>query len=104
MLSGMNQTLRNLWGGTLSKSPGSICLKYRKGNLIEVTKPTELKWHPAHGTNKCFQTLNDITDTSPMSLSKPHKVKGFADDLTIISASSSDHSEALKAIPVPAMI
>ncbi len=34
----------------------------------------------------------------PISLSKPRKVKEFVVDLTIISASSSDHSEALKTI------
>ena len=77
---------------------GTICLKYHKGNLTEVTKLTELKWHPACGINRWFQPLNVITNTSPMSLSKPHKVEGFADELTIISASSSDHTEALKAI------
>ena len=44
---------------------------------------------------------NDISGTSSASCSKPQligKVKGFADDLTIISSSSTDHSEALKAI------
>ena len=64
--------------GTSIEDDGSICLKYRKENLTEVTKPTELKWHPACSTNKWFQSLNDITDTSPMCLSKPH----IADDLT----------------------
>ncbi len=28
---------------TYIKDDGSICLKYRKGNLTEVTKPMELK-------------------------------------------------------------
>ena len=30
---------------------------------------------------------------------QPHKVRGFADDLTIILSSSTDHVEALKTIP-----
>lgn len=69
---------------TSIEDDGSICLKYHKGNLTEVIKPTELKWHPACGTNKWFQPPNYIAGTSSKGLSKPHKVKGFADDPTII--------------------
>ena len=32
------------------------------------------------------------------SLSKPHKIKGFVDDITVISKSSKDHSEVLHKI------
>ena len=45
---------------------GSICLKYH-GNLTEVTKPTELMWHPTRSTNKWFQPISDIIDISPMN-------------------------------------
>ena len=82
---------------TTIENDRSICLKYCKGNLTEVIKLTELKWKSARGTDKWFRPTNDILGTST-SCSKPHKVKGFADDLTIISSSSTDHAEALKTV------
>ena len=40
---------------------GSIYLKYHKGNLTDMIKSAELKWHPAYGTDKQFQpTLLDL--------------------------------------------
>ena len=80
------------------ESDGSISLKYRKGNLTEVIKLMKLKWKPAHGNDKWYRSTNDITGTSTKTRSNPHKVKGFADDLTIISSSSTDHAQALKVI------
>ena len=103
MASGMNQTLmspvrRYLNKATSIEYNGSICLRYRKGNLRKVIKLMKLEWHPAHGTDKWFQPPNKITGTPLMSLSRLHKVKGFADDLTIFLSSSNDHTEALKVI------
>lgn len=41
---------------TSIEDDGSTCLKYHKGNLTKVIKPTELKWHSICGTKKWFQT------------------------------------------------
>ena len=67
--------------------PLNVCLKYGKGNLIEVIKLMELKWKPTQGNDKWYQPTNDITGTSSETPSNPHEVIGFADDLTIISSS-----------------
>ena len=79
------------------ESDGLICW-YRKDNLTEVIKLVDLKWKPARGTDKWYRPANDITGASSETSSKPHKVKGFADDLTTISSSSTDHAKALKDI------
>jgi hypothetical protein len=70
------------------ESDRSICLRYRKGNLTEVIKLTDLKWKPARGTDKWFRPTNDITGGSSASCSKPHKVKGFIDDILLSSLPS----------------
>ena len=77
---------------------GSICLRYRKGNLMEVLDLSDLKWFPTQGTDKWYRPPGEITGIAADTRSKPHKIKGFADDLTIISPTCSDHSQALKAI------
>ena len=56
---------------------GSICQKYRKGNLTKVIKQTALKWQPARGSDKWFQSTNNTISISSASYSKPHKVKGL---------------------------
>ena len=68
----------------------TLTLKYRKGNSFESIHPDRLKWKEARGNNKWFRKPDDVR-----SLSKPHKVKGFSDDITVISKSSKDHSETL---------
>ena len=48
---------------------------------------------PTNGTDQQM-----ISQEPPQKLAPKHKVKDFADDLTIISSSSNDHAEALKYI------
>ena len=71
---------------------------YKKGQTREVVKLSEIQWCPARGTDKWLRVKNNTPPENQLKLSKPHKVKGFADDLTIISSSKSDHSLALQQI------
>ena len=81
-----------------------IICSIEKEKVTEVIKRANLTWHPAQGTNKWFQPLSALNSTTSTCVSKPHKVKGFADDLTIISSSAEKHTKALKEISKACMV
>ena len=86
----------------LSAQPnGSVTLKYRKGNTTENTNLNSIQWIAASGRGKWFlppsltpQMLNS-TATSQPTFSSAHRVKGFADDLTVFSSSKEEHESTL---------
>ena len=53
---------------------------------------------PAKGNDKWYRPLNQKPTSNHIHLSSPHKVKGFADDISIISSSVNDHGAALQVI------
>ena len=73
---------------------GAISLLYWKGNLTETSK---LRWYAVCDTNKWYHSTNNllVNSTAEVWLFKPHKIKGFADDVTIISSTSEEHGKAL---------
>ena len=80
---------------------GNVTLRYRSGNNIEEVSLLSIDWSHAKGNGKWFlppNTLSIPSKLSPSTHSKPHKVKGYADDLTIITSSCSDHQEVLSQI------
>ena len=81
-------------------SMGLAVLKYRKGNLTEEVNLSSIKWIVAiNGRGKWFLPLkNDQQETSDrqqLLSSSPHGVKGFADDLTVISPNKEQHKITL---------
>ena len=86
----------------LSAQPnGSVTLKYRKGNTTENTNLNSIQWIAASGRGKWFlppsltpQMLNSTAASQP-NFSSPHRVKGFADDLTVFSSSKEEHESTL---------
>ena len=74
---------------------GNVTLRYRSGNNIEEVSLLSIDWSHAKGNGKWFLPPNTLSIPSklfPSTHSKPHdKVKGYADDLTIIKSSCSDH-------------
>ena len=79
---------------------GNATLRYRSGNNIEEDSLLSIDWSHAKGNDKWFLPPNTLSLLSKPSsiVSKPHKVKGYADDLTIITSSCSDHQEVLSQI------
>ena len=77
---------------------GETVLQYRAGGRIEKVTISEICWVPAKGNGKWFlppsTTLPSIPMT-PAKLSKEHKVKAYADDLTIITENPVDHQLVL---------
>ena len=63
----------------------------------EIHLPS-IKWAPAKGTGKWFLPSSTSFPTVPSisaRVSREHKMKGFVDDITIISANCSEHQEIL---------
>ena len=55
-----------------------------------------IKWVPTKGNGKWYLPCTSISPstTSPsLTISRPHKVKSYADDLTIISSTPRDHQD-----------
>ena len=77
---------------------GETILQYKAGGRIEKVAISEICWAPAKGNGKWFlppsTTLPSIPMT-PAKLSKDHKVKAYADDLTIITENPVDHQLVL---------
>ena len=71
---------------------GSASLHYRKTRSSETTNLNDTHWFLARGNGKWFLHPEKVV---PNQLSAPHKVKGFADDSTVISSSTKDHQQAL---------
>ena len=76
----------------------TVSLMYRKKKLMDVVKLEEIKWRPARGTDKWFCPPSNSPDNSTSRFSKPHTVKGFVDDITVISYSKEDHKSAFQEI------
>ena len=77
---------------------GKARLQYRKGGQIELVGLLQIRWKLAKDNGKSF--LPRSCDPSSHTLtsaahSKPHKVKGYADDLTIISSSLAELQEVV---------
>ena len=76
---------------------GNATLKYRSGGCTEDVSLLSIQWYPAKGNGKWFLSPNTTPPTSQpvATLSRPHKVKGYDDDLTIISSSPGEHQDVL---------
>ena len=74
---------------------GSASLYYRKTRASETINLNDIQWFSSRGNGKWF--LHPEKGV-PNQLSAPHKVKGFADDSTVISSSTEDHQRALHAL------
>ena len=77
---------------------GQARLQYKKGGHTEDINLSGIRWVPAKGNGKWFLPHScDFPSLKPppMVYSKPHKVKGYADDLTIVSSSPADHQEVI---------
>ena len=80
---------------------GVARLRYRSGGLFETVQLSSIKWAPAKGNGKWFLPPGSLIPSLPIveaSYSKKHKVKGFADDLTILSRTPTDHQDVLTSI------
>ena len=78
----------------ISKS-NVVTLCYRKDKSTEEIPLCEMKWRSAKGNGKWFLPS---ASCDPVRLSTIHKLKAFADDLTVISSSKEDHQSALTKI------
>ena len=75
-------------------------LSKNRVNLLNVS------WVRARGNGKCTFPKSStppvvgapLSDSHKPTLSKPHCVKGFADDLTIISQCKCEHASALLSV------
>ena len=79
-------------------SDGTVTVLYRKGKTLETFNLFEINWfQPQEMANGVFLTpLYSHNHTTKHS--KTHKVKGFADDLSVFSSSMKDHETALQTI------
>ena len=80
-------------------SDGTATVLYRKGKALETFNVFETNWFSAPGNGKWYLSnpLSTVTTTST-NYSKTHKIKGFADDLSVFSSSMKDHTTALQTI------
>ncbi len=106
-LPNINKYVYVLWNEEVSEEPkgwylakimticpdGSATLYYRKSKSYESTNLNNLKWFPTRGNTKWFLPPESLSALAPNG--KPHKVKGFADDLTVFSKSTRDHQASL---------
>ena len=76
MLSGTYQTPMNPWGSTWPKSlPLGLMDQFTSSTARETYwSPMELKWQPAHRTDKWFRPTSDITGTSSSCHSNPQRI------------------------------
>lgn len=79
---------------------GETRIRYRSGGLEECVQLLNIKWAPAKGNGKwVLPPESDLPLPSGSAraerTSREHKVKGYADDLTILSSSKSDHQAVL---------
>ena len=67
---------------------GEANLLYRSGGSTEKIRLSDIKWMPARGNGKWFMPPMTVSFHSLAKIvkkSREHKVKGFADNLTIIN-------------------
>ena len=80
---------------------GSALMKYRRDYATEEVNLNEIRWTPASGRGKWFLPLScnpqdhNSNHSVQQRFSSPHKVKGFADDLTVLSSSKTEHENTL---------
>ena len=82
---------------------GECTLQYRRGKLIEMANLKNIKWKLAKGNGKWYLPCSSdppLTVTAPTVYSTPHKVKGYADDLTVISTSPVELQETVNLVEV----
>ena len=80
---------------------GLFQIRYRKGGLIEDVCLPNIKWTPAMGNGKWFLPCSSIppsTTIPAVKASQSHKVKGYADDLTVISSTPDEHQEVVSLV------
>ena len=80
---------------------GAASLKYRKDNTTEDVSLNEIRWITGSGRGKWFlppshtPPEHTCASTPQPTFSSAHKVKGFADDLTVLSSSKGEHEDTL---------
>ena len=76
---------------------GNVLLRYRNGDLLEEVNLSRIKWAPAKGNGKWFLTDSSIlshgTLQENVDVSTPPKLKGYSDDIPIISYSPKELQE-----------
>ena len=81
------------------KPDGSVSVKYSKGNTTEDTNLNSINWMPVSGRGKCLPLKPPQAHASTchpkLASSQAHKVKGFADDLTVLSSSKEEYEVIL---------
>ena len=82
---------------------GEVTLRYRSNGSFESVCLSTIKWVHAKGNGKWYLPPGSNFLHQPANaarFSKEHKVKGFADDLTIISTNRDDHQDVLSCVDV----
>ena len=80
---------------------GAASLKYRKDNTTEDVSLNEIRCITGSGRGKWFlppshtPPEHTCASTPQPTFSSAHKVKGFADDLTVLSSSKGEHEDTL---------
>ena len=106
MLCGRKKTRKRLLAGILPLTVDNLDrakLQYNKGGHTEEVCLLQIKWTPAKGNGKWFlpgfcdppSIIHKVQPVNPFVYSKPHKVKGYADDLTTISSTPAEHQEVI---------
>jgi len=75
---------------------GSAMLYNHKGKSYENINLNDTEWAPAPGNGKWYLPFSSTPSNSVTKLLAAHKVKGFADDISVFSSSASDHEVALR--------
>ena len=84
---------------TSVSADGTATVLYRKGRMLESINHSKTNWFPAPGNGKWYLPSPPPTATiTNTKQSKTHKVKGYADDLSVFSSSMKDHAAALQTI------
>jgi len=90
--------------GISVKSPQSplmarpCCTIITLGKSYENINLNDTEWAPAPGNGKWYLPLSSTPSNNVTKLSAAHKVKGFADDISVFSSSASDYAVALRTI------
>ena len=84
---------------TSVSADGTATVLYRKGRMLELINLSKTNWFPAPRNGKWYLPSPPPTATiTNTKQSKTHKVKGYADDLSVFSSSMKDHAAALQTI------
>ena len=88
---------------TYISDDGNAVILYKRGYLEEAVNLLNVSWVQAKGNGKWFFPISSTppavgASTPKSQKSSPHCVKGFADDLTIISQYEQDHASVLRTV------